>query len=115
MALLIKKPITILGEIEINEFYVRLNYKVSVDGKSVESRAFCYLSKESYELGKEIEISQFPRFFMFDYIRTDNNIDVLQFLHNSIINYLSNDHTDEDNEKVIHKFCEVDEITIIDI
>jgi hypothetical protein len=79
MALLIDKNINILGDISINQIYVRLNYSVSISGDIINMSSLCYTSKNAYQENPNnvLEIEDFPNAAGYDYDRDTQGTDVL--------------------------------------
>jgi len=98
MALLITKDVSIMGGISVPQIYVRFGYKVDFSGKIIYANTLSFLSKESYELGNPatgLPIDGIPDFLDLDYLRAEDGIDPLSFIHDSFKTYLSTDKTNE--------------------
>jgi hypothetical protein len=94
MALLINKTVNILGDLEINQIYIRVKYSVDLPGTSVECNLFPYPSKEYWKNGpylNDFVVIGIPRSVSFEYDSSTNGSDVLQFVHDSLKTYLSTD------------------------
>lgn len=91
MALLIIRPITILGGIETNELYLRFNYKVDKAGSNVQIKTSCYLNKEAYKKNYEIEVKGISKFDFFEYNRQSDGEDILNFIHDKVKTDLTTD------------------------
>lgn len=91
MALLITKPITVLGAIETNELYLRFNYKVDMAGSNVQVKTSCYLNKEAYKKNYEITVNDISKFDFFKYNRQSDGEDILNFIHEKVKTDLTTD------------------------
>lgn len=130
MALILNKQVTLYDELVIHNFYVRLYFRFSLDGKSLHITYFTYLSKESFKANPDNNIK-----FSFnlnrgtdltiDYDREKDGVDILMLVTEAIKKSLSTDITKEvdtgevdENEKPIteivvvrEKFTDVANIT----
>ena len=99
MAILIKKdkPINILGGLQIKEIYLRFFYTLSWDGETVIVKIKRYLSKDAFkksaDIDYNIQISGINEQYIFKYNRETNGIDILKYIHDSIIEILITDKT----------------------
>ena len=95
MAILINKPITILGGMNIEQLYLRLFYNHEWDGKSISCLVQKYLSKEAYlnNINHSISIEGIDSQYFFRYDRQKDGIDILKFVHEKIKQILSTDKT----------------------
>jgi hypothetical protein len=94
MALLINKNVTVLGDIDLSQLYVRLEVNYGPEGTplAVESRA--YASKVAYEYNSQrnvIYLDQVTRRMEFEYNRETDGTDVLGIAHNKVKTLLSTD------------------------
>jgi hypothetical protein len=129
MAILINKQITILGELTINNIYIRLSYNVDKNGTIVRVNLTPYLSKISYKDNSEnyLNINNLPNLYKINYDRIINGEDILTYVHNNIIEKLTSDEIvnilqiNENNEEIFvptiitPKFADISEISIVDI
>lgn len=129
MALLINKQITILGELTINSIYIRLSYNVDKNGISVRINSTPFLSKISFKNNSEniLNISNLPVLYKIEYNREGDGEDLLNYIHNYVIEKLTKDvivdipQLNELGEQILvptivtPKFCDISEISIVDI
>lgn len=96
MALIINKPMIILGGIEIPSIYLRFKYDVYHDSKRIVIGVTKYLSREAYEQGKELGVTLDTvknQYNFFDYSRENYGTDVLQWVHDRVKYELTTDET----------------------
>jgi len=95
MAILINKPVTILGGINVEQLYLRLFYNHDWDGKNISCLVQKYLSKEAYinNANHSINIEGIDSQYFFRYDRQKDGVDLLKFVHEKIKQILSTDKT----------------------
>ena len=80
MALIINHSLKLKTGIELQSFYIRLDVKLSLDGKTVQSELYFYVDKNTYLDGySPIRIHEG---FNFHYDRNIDGSDILIFAHN---------------------------------
>lgn len=116
MALLINKEVELTPDIKISQIYVRFGYKMDEKGVRANIVALFYSSKNSYSIDNKnnIKVKGLPKLIQFDYNREDN-VDILQYIHNEYANYISETHYDEEGEITYTEFTDIDNIEIIDL
>lgn len=130
MAILINKTINYKG-INLDQLYLRFEINSITNGKNISARIFVYTNKISFNENSNfnrLDITPIPRYLKFDYDRLSDGTDILSFIHDKLIEYLSTNITrtniiiNEDTGKETTetaitniKFCEPSEISIIDI
>jgi hypothetical protein len=95
MALIITKPINIIGGIEISKLYVRLFVTLNYEGNEIYVNTESYISKEAFNNGKNnvINVAGIPNSKAFKYDRKINGSDILMFAHKKIKEYITTDET----------------------
>ena len=94
MALLIEKNMTILGDLNILQTYVRLTVNYGPDGNLILVQADPYTSKVAYEENAHLNKFYMPRLtgsYDFIYDRVTNGSDLLTFAHEEMKAFLSTD------------------------
>lgn len=93
MALLVDKQITILGDIQIPQLYIRLTVGYGPSGSPLQVQLKPYSSKEAYEAGENntFQVEDIQLYQNFDYDREADGNDLLLFAHNKVKTYLSTD------------------------
>jgi len=131
MALLIEKKLNILGDISINQIYVRVKYTVFTNGYGVSIIPSCYISKDSYKKDENntIKIEGIPDQLYYPYNRDNDGLDVLYVCNQALKTNLSTDKigrreigvdpsTGEpiwENYIIEEKFAQDSSINIVDI
>lgn len=130
MAILINKTINYKG-ISLNQIYIRLSINLNIGGKNISTKLYTYNKKESYtdnKLSNVLDFDDIPKKIDFNYDREVDGNDILTFVHNNVIKYLSTDiikteifideETNEERTKEIiinKKICEPSQIFKIDL
>ena len=94
MALLIEKNMTILGDVSINQTYVRLTVNYGPEGDIILVQADPYTSKISYEGNSHLNkfyMSGLTGAYNFAYNRETSGSDILTFAHDEMKTFLSTD------------------------
>jgi len=93
MALLIDKTVTVLGDIELPQLYVRLIVGYGPSGTPVSVQLKPYASKAAYDASDRntFEVSGILGFYDLAYDRDTDGSDVLSFAHDQIKSLLSTD------------------------
>lgn len=94
MALLINKNLTILGDIDITQMYVRITVIHGPSGDNIILNTRCYSSKAAYTLnlyGNSFEVVGIPTKHVFPYDRLTDSTDMLLYGHNMLKEYLTTD------------------------
>jgi len=139
MALLIKKPIQILGGITINELYLRFFYSLDFGGKSVHVAVQKYVSSDAYHSNNDansVKISGINDQYTINYDRGTDGVDLLAIIHDKISSILSTPKTQKIQKKddsgnpvfdsktnkpvftenvIVPAFADPDEISIVDL
>jgi hypothetical protein len=106
MGLTIQKPVKIYDEVEIPEFYLRLDIRFSLDGKTIEARGIPYASKNVFKARGQrlqssfgIEPSEDPENDIFHvkipYDRANDGVDILKLAHDEVIKNLTTDEVEK--------------------
>jgi hypothetical protein len=98
MALLIDKNVTILGDVNISQLYVRLTAYYGPGGSPIFVKSSCYSSKESYDLNpsrNSFYVEGVPMEKEVSYDRSIDGNDLLTHIHNDFKTYLSTDEMTE--------------------
>lgn len=140
MALIITKNLNVMGGINISQIYIRFSYKVPFSGNEIYVNIMNFLSSDSYDLNQPnsgLPIDGIPEYINFNYVREEDGIDTLGFIHQKFKDYLSTDQTAESlildpstgrkqydpstgellTETIVsvERFAEADEIKFIDV
>jgi hypothetical protein len=94
MALLIQKNVTVLGDINLSQLYVRLTTFYGPGGSPVNVRSNVFSSKNSYELNQNRNsffVEGIPAEITVDYNRASNGSDLLTYVHNKFKEVLTTD------------------------
>ena len=96
MALLIDKNVTILGNVDLTQLYLRLTISYGPGGSTLIIQSSPYASKSSYDL--DAYSNSFPVLgisesgpYIIDYDRVANGSDILTYAHNEVKTILSTD------------------------
>ena len=98
MALLINKNVTVLGDIELTQLYVRLVISYGPSGTPLQIQTIPYSSKAAYTANQILNTFNVDRVSLvrsFDYDREVDGIDALGFAHNTIKTLLTTDEMGE--------------------
>lgn len=95
MALLIEKNVTVLGDVNISQLYIRFRLDYDVLGNMINVTPNIYTSKIAYEMDLQnnnvIELSEIPSVITIDYDRTLDGADLLTVVHGKVKTLLSTD------------------------
>ena len=94
MALLIEKPIEILGGVSVNQIYTRFEVNLEFNGKTVRTNALNFTSESAYKENvgdNAIYVAGIPGHMVFNYDASVDGSDVLLFVHEKYKEYLSTD------------------------
>jgi hypothetical protein len=100
MALLINKELTVLGDIDLSQLYVRLVAYYGPGGSPVFVKTMCYSSKESYQadpVKNTFYVEGIPQEKMISYDRETDGNDLLGYIHTEVKSLLSTDVMEEQN------------------
>jgi len=94
MAILIKKQTEILGNINVNELYLRFDLFYDVNGEKVNVTTHVYPSKSAYDLNSynnSIHVNGIADDMTYNYNRSNDGVDLLLAMHNKIRETLTTD------------------------
>jgi hypothetical protein len=94
MALLVEKEMSLFGGIAIPQIYIRIEYSVRVDGKTVIANMINYPSREAYladPVNNRIHIPELKMSRGYSYDRPVDGSDVLTYIHQEYKDFLSTD------------------------
>ena len=94
MALLIEKNMTVLGDIDLSQLYVRLTVQYGPGGASLITAASPFASKVAYDadpVKNAFRVEGIPLQQDFVYDRITDGSDILTFAHNKFKEYLTTD------------------------
>lgn len=98
MALFINRDITVLGDINLSQLYVRLTVDYGPSGTPIKVKAFPYSSKVAYENDERLNafhVEGIPYEKSFTYNRLSDGSDILFFAHNKLKEYLCTEETEK--------------------
>jgi len=98
MALLITKDVTVLGDINLSQLYVRLTVSYGPQGEPVVANPDVFSSKAAYELnssGNKFYVQGINQPYSFIYNRETDGPDVLGYAHIKLKDFLSTDQMTE--------------------
>jgi hypothetical protein len=94
MAILIERNLNVMGDIPINQIYLRVQYIADISGKSLICNAFPYYNKDSFVLSPTnnvLAVDELKTYYEFPYDSSANGSDPLSYLHQRIKTELSTD------------------------
>lgn len=94
MALLIEKNLTVLGDIDLSQLYIRLTVSYGPEGEPVTVQTNTFSSKNAYTLNaylNKFNVNGIAPPYIFTYNRETDGFDVLGYAHTKLKEYLSTD------------------------
>ena len=94
MALLINKDLTVFGDIDLTQLYVRLTVSYGPEGEPIVVQADSFSSKNAYTLnayGNKFNVDGINPPYVITYNRETDGSDVLGYAHNQVKSILSTD------------------------
>lgn len=128
MAIIVNKETNYKG-LTLSSIYIRLKFTMNYFGDNIIVQINPYVSKEAFKENELYNISDLPHLpskIQINYDRNVETIDILNYVHNEVINYLTTEQTIDincipnsggtfDTNYITTKFCEESEISIVDI
>lgn len=104
MALEISKQVNILGDLSITNLYIRFFYKFDTTGKTIRASTMVYHTRNSYDLSEDNVINEvvgIPHTMKLNYDRSIDGTDILTYIHQAYIDFLTSDDTIEQPVMVV--------------
>jgi hypothetical protein len=126
MAILITKDLQVMGQVPVNQLYMRLEYTLELSGKAINCQVSTYYNRESYDqdsYSNRLVNIGIKNNYRFDY---DSAIDgeILAFLHNQLKELLTTDTykeaIDPSTGEIIMvvdkpRFCDEADVSFVDL
>lgn len=105
MAVLVENTITLIGGIQVDQLYIRLDHYVNRFGSKIQYVAYPYYSREEYLKDRDtakndrglnlLKVENFQENHTVSYDNEVDESDILSIVHNSVKSYLTTDLTRE--------------------